>query len=177
MQPWHWKAGTTYWSSISSNPRGIKSISLLSFTEQRRGNERGLVSFERGWFTTQLLAIVFSPLSAYIHRLTASSSPPTETNYSVLLPSPRLSHPNYAASSITSSSSPKAPVCVWSLRSLDFKAVGSHKFYEHMLSLRAFSGLKREPAAVCHFSTATEQASWQGLQVPPANPWCLTAGT
>lgn len=37
-----------------------------------------------------------------------------------------------------------------------------------MLSSRAFSGLKREPAAACHFFTATEQASWQGLQVPPS---------
>lgn len=41
----------------------IKSISLWPYTEQGRGNERGMVSSKRGWFTIQLLAIVISPLT------------------------------------------------------------------------------------------------------------------
>lgn len=123
--------------------------------------------------------LLFLPcLSADILRLPASLFPPNETNYSVLLPSPRLSHPSIAALSVPPPVSPKAPVCVWTLRSLDFNVVESHNFYEHMLPSRPFSCLKRKPASSLPLLHSNRAGQLKGIMGAPgkslmSESWCL----
>ena len=151
-----WRAGPTHCPFTLRNQQAqIKSSSLWPRNWQGRGKERRLVFWERLVYHLALgYCWILSWLSADILSMPASSSP-TETNYFVLLPGPRLLQQSSAL--IPSPSGPRAPVCVWSLRIIAFQNhMESHNLYEHTLFSRAFSCLT---AAPCHFTEA-EQASW-----------------
>lgn len=88
IQPWPWRVGPTYCLFTFQNPRGTNKVHTLG---RREAKKRIRFLWERLVYHPALgYWWVLSWLSADILRMAASLSPLTETNYSVLLPGPRL---------------------------------------------------------------------------------------